>query len=391
MMTFINKYAVVASEKKPLPSAQTLLFCCLVLLCISPSVHAQSRSKEVTVDMCRSHVMPINLENAAQISIPSGAGVWRSEDGTVVNNVVIPDASKDEQTYYFEVISAAASCDLIVGDRFKVTIQIEDISEPKGEPEQAFCGDSSNLKTLADIEVTGETGLTIGWFDSPSAGKKLSETTTLVSDVTYYATLLKKDCGESAKRLAVLVKIETTPDITVTNPGLQTMAFDLEKLIIESNESDGEITFHSAQPSDAFDMSNQITNLIIESSQTIYVMKANDAGCFDVEEVEISIEGEFFIPQGFSPNGDGYNERFVITGLKKFPDAKLEVYNRWNAIVYSKENYGNEDKWGADEAWWDGKSNGKMGIGNGILPADNYIYILTYDGKIQKGIVFINW
>lgn len=134
----------------------------------------------------------------------------------------------------------------------------------------------------------------------------------------------------------------------------------------------------------------QTTVEAINLDEGTYKVTVTDAnGC--QSSGTVSIEGYFFIPDGFSPNGDNVNERFEITGLEKFPDAKLEVYNRWNSLVYSKESYGNEERWGADEAWWDGKTNGKLGVGSGLLPADNYIYILKCGGKVYKGVVFINW
>ncbi|MFV0378479.1 MAG: gliding motility-associated C-terminal domain-containing protein [Mangrovibacterium sp.] len=116
----------------------------------------------------------------------------------------------------------------------------------------------------------------------------------------------------------------------------------------------------------------------------------------DINGCQISgtalLKAKLFIPDGFSPNGDDINERFVISGLEDYPNAKLEVYSRWNNLVYSKESYGNESKWGAD-AWWDGRSSGNMRVGDGLLPAANYIYFLRLDpdkSDVHRGIIFIN-
>lgn len=116
----------------------------------------------------------------------------------------------------------------------------------------------------------------------------------------------------------------------------------------------------------------------------------------DVNGCQISgtalLKAKLFIPDGFSPNGDDINERFVISGLEDYPNAKLEVYNRWNSLVYSKDGYGNESKWGAD-AWWDGRSDSGTRVGNSFLPPANYIYFLRLSpdkADVHKGIVFIN-
>ena len=65
------------------------------------------------------------------------------------------------------------------------------------------------------------------------------------------------------------------------------------------------------------------------------------------------------MPEGFSPNGDRVNDRFVIrAGAKQQVD--LFVYNRWGTIVYQKEDYQND---------WEGKnSQGRD------LPDGTYFY-----------------
>ena len=42
------------------------------------------------------------------------------------------------------------------------------------------------------------------------------------------------------------------------------------------------------------------------------------------------------IPNGFSPNSDGFNDAFVIEGLDQYPDnAIIIIFNRWGDEVFS--------------------------------------------------------
>ncbi len=83
-----------------------------------------------------------------------------------------------------------------------------------------------------------------------------------------------------------------------------------------------------------------------------------------------------FIPEGFSPNGDGKNDYFVIDGLDPGISYHLTIFERWGNIVYENPSY--------DNSW-----NGKDKNGND-LPDDTYFYMLEKDKKIiQKGYVIL--
>ena len=65
-----------------------------------------------------------------------------------------------------------------------------------------------------------------------------------------------------------------------------------------------------------------------------------------VTPAEVLSAEDVFVPEGFSPNGDRVNDRFVIrAGAKQQVD--LFVYNRWGTPVYQKEDYQND---------WEGKN-----------------------------------
>ena len=67
-------------------------------------------------------------------------------------------------------------------------------------------------------------------------------------------------------------------------------------------------------------------------------------------------------PNIFSPNGDGYNDVFIVktNGANQF---LLEVFNRWGAIIYSIT---------AKRPQWDGRSSSGV-----ILPPGSYFYHIT--------------
>ncbi len=92
-------------------------------------------------------------------------------------------------------------------------------------------------------------------------------------------------------------------------------------------------------------------------------------GVCEVSSDDMRIEVlPLIIPEGFSPNGDGVNDQFEITGLNEFENGTLEVFNRWGNVVYTSVQYRND---------WTG--NGESGI---VLPDDVYYYVLKADTEL---------
>jgi gliding motility-associated-like protein len=79
--------------------------------------------------------------------------------------------------------------------------------------------------------------------------------------------------------------------------------------------------------------------------------------------------GDLFIPNLLTPNKDGKNDTFEITGA--YTTLKVEIYNSWGSTVYKSDNYKNE---------WDAK-----GLADGV-----YYYHVYIDGSDQKCIGWIH-
>ena len=92
---------------------------------------------------------------------------------------------------------------------------------------------------------------------------------------------------------------------------------------------------------------------------------------------------DFFIPAGFSPNGDAINDVFFIRGIENYTSNKFVVFNRWGNKVYETSNYQNT---------WDGKSTLGLKVGGDELPTGTYFYILNLgDGTdVFKGTITLN-
>jgi gliding motility-associated-like protein len=95
-----------------------------------------------------------------------------------------------------------------------------------------------------------------------------------------------------------------------------------------------------------------------------YVLTVTDAnGCITKAGILLTEPYLLEMPSGFSPNGDGSNDFFVVRGIEYYSHNEITVYNRWGNKVYSKTYYSNE---------WNGDNNQGES-----LPDGTYFVILT--------------
>jgi gliding motility-associated-like protein len=101
---------------------------------------------------------------------------------------------------------------------------------------------------------------------------------------------------------------------------------------------------------------------------------------FDIQAKECNPE----IPNGFSPNGDGYNDWFNIQGLYDvFYAHELLVYNRYGKLIFVGDN---------DHKWY-GFANRGTNSGNKKVPVGTYYYVLKLNNNTPPliGWVYLNY
>jgi gliding motility-associated-like protein len=119
---------------------------------------------------------------------------------------------------------------------------------------------------------------------------------------------------------------------------------------------------------------------------TYTVRVANAAGCTTQDQVKVIVtcnDANLFIPNTFTPNGDGMNDVFYIRGKGVYQVKSLKVFNRWGEMVFEKKDITPNS---ASDGW-DGLVKGT------IASTDTYIYqvevmcsnteVLKYNGTIS--------
>jgi len=123
------------------------------------------------------------------------------------------------------------------------------------------------------------------------------------------------------------------------------------------------------------------TNLTLrpEGNLTVTAIATDSSGCSQSRTMRIMVNKEnlFYVPNAFSPNGDGLNDVFRL-----YPGPAVEsilsfaVYDRWGGQVFLRENLDPENALGH----WNGR------VANARSPSIGvYVYtveVLLFDGRV---------
>jgi gliding motility-associated-like protein len=100
-----------------------------------------------------------------------------------------------------------------------------------------------------------------------------------------------------------------------------------------------------------------------------YILKVTSSnGCFGYDTVSVKLicsESRIYIPNAFTPDNNGRNDRFKIAGYGVKLVKYLKIYNRWGNLVFERTNFRLDDVNGS----WDGTFNGKP------VDTGTYVYV----------------
>ncbi|MDB5119143.1 MAG: type sorting protein [Sphingobacteriales bacterium] len=240
----------------------------------------------------------------------------------------------------------------------------------KGSPEITFsnlpaiCQESDplNLRTFVIISngytssgswiFSGQGVSSTGMFDPSQATVGSNVITAIFNPLS--------NCASVSKSQTIIVKpspiVNAGEDFTMLEGG--------EKQLEATANSNLTYKWTLADGSPATDLSrDDILNPIASPKDDVtyrLTVTSNDQ-CINTDEVSIQVLKLPKVPNTFTPNGDGTNDYWRIMYLDSYPNATIEIYNRYGNKVFGTSTYQE----------WDGRHNGSD------LPVGTYYYIIN--------------
>lgn len=119
------------------------------------------------------------------------------------------------------------------------------------------------------------------------------------------------------------------------------------------------------------------TSTDFEHSGIYFLTVVDSNGCLGYDSLLVDISNNadcMFIPNLVTPDGDTKNDSWEVLGIESYPDAEVEIYNRWGNLIYAASPYNND---------WQGEVNKGTSVGGAEnkVPVGTYYYII----RLNKG------
>lgn len=160
-------------------------------------------------------------------------------------------------------------------------------------------------------------------------------------------------------------------------PDIFKRASDSKIILASSNNTTGYDYLWT--PAISLSAANILTPITNSPVDILYRVTATDrlSGCVATDSMNVKIITTIYVPNAFSPNGDGLNETWGIPALAGYPNAVVTIFNRYSQKIFESKGYAKP---------WDGTYKGKA------QPIGAYVYVINPgepDMKPIKGTVLI--
>ena len=329
--------------------------CYVTATVVIPSTNAVILTPDTTICNGESVTIRVNGDPTLQYN-------WSPSTGLNNPNIMDPTATPSVITTYVMTASVpGTNCSVTK----QMTVNVTSVSAIAG-PDQIVC-----VKSPIVLKAIPDSGnYTYLWTGPNGYSNSLPDPVInyaqITNDGTYTIQITDNNSGCSGQATTMVTVV---PGNILTNVTLEQTIMYGSTIQLNADNA----VYYRWTPEDGSLSNPNINNPIAAPrSTTIYTVYGLDLnGCLDSASVLINVSFDsIFIPNAFTPNGDGLNDVFRVGNLGYYKIVEMNIFNRWGNMVYHAA---------------DGESRGWDGTYNGV-PQDmgvyNYLIILSSpDGR----------
>lgn len=244
------------------------------------------------------------------------------------------------------------------GDTVRAFVWIRNGISVNIEGPSAICiGDQVTLLAEGSANLTWNTG---------AKGNKLKVKPTVSTD--YFVIGYSPYCGIDTAHFHLQVN-ERPEAAFVVNPDEPKIKEDVN-FFFTGLQSNGNIIWNIDQGTVIKEGEQMVQRFSAPGNYSVQLIVIDDNGCADTANnmVKIKADVNVFVPNSFTPNGDGLNDTFAPE-CSDIKGVKIQVYSRWGELIYRGEGM---------EAAWDGSYRGTN------VPDGVYSYVIQVIGVDNK-------
>ncbi len=313
----------------------------------SPAIVLSSPGSQI----CAGTSAMINVSGASNFTWTPSIGL----SSTIGSNVTASPLA----TTNYTVVGYNQSGTVVCTQKMSHSVIVVPMAEAQVSPSVAIChGDKTTLTAGGGNTIvwTPTTGLNVGTGGGVVASPNVS---------TEY-TVNVSDFGNCGGFKTVFVKVNPVPTVTA---GRDT-TFNLEEPMFLSATGSGTMTWVDGEEIRCRVCPN--SQVFPQRNSCYTIETVNDFGCKAKDEMCIEVTKDFsiYVPNAFTPNGDGVNDEFLAFGYN-ITDFSMDIFDRWGEKLFSSKEL----------------TTGWKGTFKGVLCETSvYVYKISYKGLDGKKV-----
>lgn len=285
----------------------------------------------------------------------------------------------------FYTIGGSYTVSLVTTNNFgcknKIIKTIEVITPPA-----LSISNQTNICIGSSVQLEAEGGLSYHWYpdnqtlDSPTSPNPIAtpvQNTQYSVVVTTSNTANGSPCQFSLTTNVEVFQLSTVPISALADPAF--IMLGNSSTLVYLGSPGATVTWY---PANSTSPATGYTVTANPGKATTYTAVASKGSCSEPTKVfvdvysDVCLDKDFFIPNTFTPNGDGKNDEFRVRGLK-VDEFYFAIYNRWGELIFETTNL---------NTGWDGKYKGKA-VDVGVFGW--YLKVKCFNGQetFKKGNV----